>query len=175
MIKIANNLQRLLNKQALSSSYPNFVNHSTDPASPAIGVGDKPPVSMLPEYAARYMAENKEKPNRAPNTYMSPEDYAAIANTYIAAGNQTMAGLGQMSIYGASDPVSIVEHGPKSVDRHTGPSITDLYYLSPESLESKTKSTSMPLSGPLPVTPRSQQLQNSRRLALEYFKERGIK
>lgn len=172
MIKIANNLHRLLTKQVLSSSYPNFVNHSTDPASPALGVGNKPPVSMLPEYAAQYDFNGPNMRNMFPSMIMSPEDYAALVNTHVAEGNQRRAGLGQLSLYGASDPMHIVEYGPDKIERYQTPSIAQTFY-NPINYDSVRASTT-PLSGPLPVTPRSQQLQNSRRVAKEYFNQRGM-
>lgn len=85
MIKVANNIQHMLRKQALSAPQAGFNITRPSPTQPPIAsYGNTPATSMDPELAAELLSRNQVGNDMDFFASTRPEDLAAAYNTWAA-------------------------------------------------------------------------------------------
>ena len=139
MIKVANNIQRMLAKQAYATPVK-FVNHSTDPMRPAFAPEGELPQSYFDDEA---MMQDRERMGRHDkrldmplSSLLSPRDFTMLLNTSL--GQQNSGGSGErIFTHGAYGPSRVSYNSPFGhISSRTTPfGFGHLYDMSPNQIE----------------------------------------
>lgn len=134
MIKVANNLQRMLAKQAAAN--PLFDNYSSDPLRPALAAKGQLPQSYIDEEAiTRDLGDKSDFSFKDTfSSKMTPQQYAMLMNSAIGSQNASGDPRGPERIYthGAYGPSRVYQDG---ISQFSPYGYGDLYNMSPSQIQ----------------------------------------